>query len=153
MKANSVTADDTRATARHAVLTSPADRAVNADLAGRAEPLTRDERGRTEGGAGRARVLARIAQIVTYVFGIVYSLLAIRLVLALIAARSSNGFVRLIGTLTDPFYSMFRGIVASPRAGSYTLVLPIVIAILVYALLHLGITRLLRLLAHRNTEI
>jgi len=71
----------------------------------------------------------------------------------LIAARSSSGFVRLIQTVTDPFYSLFRGIVASPSAGGYTLVLPIVIAIIVYALLHAGITRLLRLIAHRRTEI
>ena len=101
----------------------------------------------------RARVLARISQIIDYLFYVVYTLLAIRLVLALIAAQSSNGFVQLIRTVTDPFYSLFRGIVASPSAGGFTLVLPIVIAIIVYALLHAGITRLLRLIAHRRTEI
>ena len=56
--------------------------------------------------------------------------------------------------MTDPLYAPFRGIVASPKAeGGYTLALPIVIAIIVYALLHLGINKLLRLIAHRKTEI
>jgi hypothetical protein len=81
-------------------------------------------------------------------------LLAIRLVLALIAARSSVGFVKLIKAVTDPFYALFRGIVASPTAeGGYTLALPIVIAIIVYAVLHAGIRGLFRLIAHRRTEI
>ncbi len=57
-------------------------------------------------------------------------------------------------SVTDPLYRPFRGIVASPTAeGGYTLALPIVIAIIVYALVHAGINGLLRLIAHRNTEI
>jgi hypothetical protein len=46
---------------------------------------------------GRARGAARGSQIVDYVFYVAYALLAIRLVLALIGARSTNGFVRFIG--------------------------------------------------------
>jgi hypothetical protein len=72
----------------------------------------------------------------------------------LIAANSSNGLVQLIRTVTNPFYAMFRGIVASPTAeGGYTLAIPIVIAILAYAVLHAGIKALLRMIAHRKTEI
>jgi uncharacterized protein YggT (Ycf19 family) len=98
--------------------------------------------------------LARVSQVVDYVFYAIYTLLAIRLVLALIAANSSNGFVRLIRTVTDPFYGMFRGIVASPTAeGGFTLALPIVIAMLAYLVLHMGVKALLRLIAHRKTEI
>lgn len=103
--------------------------------------------------ARRTRVLARVSQIIDYAFYVVYSLLGIRLVLALIGARSGAGFVRFIEAVTDPFYAMFRGIVASPQAGGFTLALPIVIAMVVYLLLQLGITRLLRLVAHRRTAI
>ncbi len=171
MEDNKVTADEARRAAQHELMKSQVERDVNADIAGRAEHASPAEAqemekvaGRFRGKAigevvgtdrevGRARGLARVSQVVDYVFYVVYTLLAIRLVLALIAARSSSGFVQLIRAVTDPFYSLFRGIVASPTAGGYTLVLPIVIAIIVYALLHAGITRLLRLIAHRKTEI
>jgi len=171
MEDNKVTADEARRAAQHESMKSQVERDVNADIAERAEHTTRAESqemdqvaGRFRGKAinevvgadrevARARVLARISQVIDYVFYVVYMLLAIRLVLALIAARSSSGFVQLIQTVTDPFYSLFRGILASPSAGGYTLVLPIVIAIIVYALLHTVITRLLRLIAHRRTEI
>ena len=49
-----------------------------------------------------------------YAFYLLYGLLAIRLVLALVAARPNNGFVRLISVVTDPFYALFCGIVPSP---------------------------------------
>lgn len=103
---------------------------------------------------GRARGLARVSQIVDYIFYVIYALLGLRFLLALMAAKSSAGFVRFIVAVTDPFYEPFRGIVASPRTdGGHTLMLPLVIAIIVYILLHLGINGLLRLIAHRKTAI
>jgi uncharacterized protein YggT (Ycf19 family) len=102
----------------------------------------------------RARGMARFSQVIDYIFYVVYALLAIRLLLALMAARSTAGFVQFIKTVTDPLYAPFRGIVASPSVeGGFTLALPIVIAIIVYALLHAGINGLLRLFAHRKTQI
>ena len=84
----------------------------------------------------------------------VYSLLSIRLVLALIAANSDNGFVQFIRTVTDPFYAPFRGIVGSPSAeGGGTLVVPILIAIGVYLMLHAAINGILRMVGHRKTEV
>ena len=171
MEMDRATTDEHRRAAQHGAMKSQVERDVNADIAERAENTTRAEaqemdkvagqfRGKainevveTDRAVSRARSLARLSQVIDYVFYIVYTLLAIRLVLALIAARSSNGFVQLIRTVTDPFYSLFRGIVESPTVGSLTLVWPIVIAIIVYALLHLGINGLLRLIAHRKTEI
>ena len=89
-----------------------------------------------------------------YVFYLIYGLLAIRLVLGLMAANSSAGFVQLIRAVTNPFYAMFRGIVASPTTeGGFTLALPIAVAIVAYALLHQAIKALLRLIARRRTEI
>ena len=105
--------------------------------------------------ATRARGLARTAQFINYAFGILYALLAVRLVLGLIGARSSAGFVRLIDTMTNPFYGMFRGIVESPSLDGrgHTLTVPLLVALGAYGLLHLGILGLLRLFAHRKTEI
>ncbi|HUX32510.1 MAG TPA: YggT family protein [Gemmatimonadaceae bacterium] len=112
-----------------------------------------DETVRTDRALGHARTAARSSQFLDYAFYVLYSLLAIRLVLALIAARSSNGFVQFIGAITGPFYAPFRGIVGSPSAGGSTLVVPIVIALVVYVLLHAGINGALRMVAHRKTEI
>ncbi len=62
----------------------------------------------------RGRFVARISQVIDYLFFIVYGLLTIRLLLALLAARTTNDFVQFIRSVTDPFYAPFRGIVESP---------------------------------------
>ncbi|HVS80834.1 MAG TPA: YggT family protein [Pyrinomonadaceae bacterium] len=103
---------------------------------------------------GRARGVARISQVIDYIFFVLYALLGMRFLLALLAAKSSAGFVQFIVTVTNPFYEPFRGIVSSPRTdGGHTLMMPLVIAIIVYILLHLGINGLLRMFAHRKTAI
>jgi hypothetical protein len=171
MEDNKVVADESRRAAHQESMKSQVVRDVNADIAQRAEHRTAAEaqqmdkvaerfRGTaieevagTDREVRRARVLARVSQIANYVFYLVYSLLGIRLALALIGARGGSGFVRAIQAVTDPFYFMFRGIVASPTAGGYTLALPIVIAIAFYVLVHVGVRQLLRLIAHRETQI
>ncbi len=108
----------------------------------------------TEREVGTARVAARVSQIIDYLFYVVYALLAVRFALALIAARSSAGFVKFIVGASDPFYGPFRGIVETRKLdGGHTVVLPLAIAIAVYILIHVGINALLRLIAHRKTAI
>ena len=108
----------------------------------------------TEREVGRARGVARISQVIDYLFFVLYALLAMRFLLALLAAKSSAGFVQFIVTVTNPFYEPFRGIVNSPAVqGGHTLMLPLVIAIIVYILLHLGINGLLPMFAHRKTAV
>jgi hypothetical protein len=85
---------------------------------------------------------------------VLYALLAVRLLLALMAAASTNGFVMFIAAVTNPFYAPFKGIVESPSVQSgHTLVVPLLIAIAVYALLHLGINGMLRMVGSRKTRI
>ncbi|HKO99039.1 MAG TPA: YggT family protein [Pyrinomonadaceae bacterium] len=108
----------------------------------------------TEREVERGRGAARVSQIIDYIFYLIYALLGMRFLLALMAARSTAGFVQFIVTITNPFYAPFRGIVASPRTDEgHTLLLPIVIAIIAYVILHLAINGLLRMLAHRKTQI
>ena len=100
------------------------------------------------------RRAARVSQFIDYTFYLIYGLLGLRLALALMAANSQAGFVRFIRAVTDPFYAPFRGIVASPSdAEGHTLVLPLLLAIAVYVLLHAAITGVLRIAAHRKTEV
>ena len=108
----------------------------------------------TEREVQRSRGLARVSQIVDYIFWVIYALLGMRFLLALMAARSTAGFVQFIVAVSNPFYVPFRGIVASPSTDAgHTLLLPIVVAIIAYAIAHLLINGLLRMFAHRKTEI
>lgn len=140
--------------AERAARTPPRQKETVNQLAEQFRAKAVDEVVETEREVERARLVARISQIVDYIFYVIYVLLGLRFLLALLAARSGAGFVRFIVAVTDPFYRPFRGIVASPTAdGGHTLMLPLVIAIIVYLLLHLGISGLLRIIAHRKTAV
>lgn len=165
--------EEARRAVQHESVKSQVEGEVQAEIAEKAsQPATRDEPQRIQEVAGqfrskavdevidtereveRGRGAARISQVIDYIFYVIYALLAMRFLLALLAARSSAGFVQFIVTVTNPFYSPFRGIVASPTTDQgHTLLLPIVVAIIAYVMLHLAINGLLRMLAHRKTSI
>lgn len=113
-----------------------------------------DEVVETDREVERSRFLARVSQVVDYIFFVIYGLLTIRLLLELFAARESAGFTKFIKSATGIFYAPFEGIMPSLSTGEgFTLALPIIVAIVVYMLLHLAINGLLRLFAHRKTAI
>ena len=95
----------------------------------------------------RVAVASRIARVVDYLFGLLYAVLGVRLLLELFNARHGTGFYELIAAITNPFYAPFRGIVATNTVESGHMVWPLVVAILGYMLLHAGIRGLLRLIA------
>ena len=98
-----------------------------------------DEITETHRDVERGRVAARVSQIIDYLFFLVYSLLGIRLLLELFGAREGVAFFRFIKTVTDPIYWPFKGLTPSPStADGFTLELPILVALFVYALLPIG---------------
>lgn len=102
----------------------------------------------------RARGAARGSQVIDYLFFVVYAVLALRGLLALMAANPSSGFTQFVRTISQPFYAPFAGIVPSPSAeGGYTVALPIIVALAAYAVLHMAINRALRMVAHRKTAV
>lgn len=124
------------------------------DVAGHFRSKAVNEVVQTEREVERGRGAARVSQVIDYIFFVIYALLGMRFLLALMAARSTAGFVRFIVAVTNPFYLPFKGIVASPATDQgHTLMLPIVVALIAYMLLHLAINGLLRMLAHRKTQI
>lgn len=140
--------------ADHAQAPVPGESQKIQHVAGQFRSKAVDEVVDTEREVQRGRGAARVSQVIDYIFYVIYALLGMRFLLALLAARSTAGFVQFIVTVTNPFYAPFRGIVASPRTEEgHTLLLPIVIAIIAYVLLHLAINGLLRMVAHRKTEI
>lgn len=171
MNDNKLAADEARRANQHELVKSQAEGEVHAEIAERSTPTHAEaaqvdqvanefrakavnEVVETEREVERARGAARVSQIVDYIFYVIYALLGLRFLLALLAARSGAGFVRFIVAVTNPFYAPFKGIVASPSTDSgHTLMLPLVIAIIVYILLHLAINGLLRMFAHRKTAV
>jgi YggT family protein len=149
-----VQADVSGEIAAEARTVEPAQAVVVEDIAGDMRQKAVREVVDTEREVERGRVVARISQVIDYLFFLVYGLLTIRLLLELFAARESAGFVQFIKNVTGPFYAPFRGIVASPSTPEgFTLAFPIVIALVVYLLLHLAINGLLRMFVHRKTEV
>lgn len=154
MSENTLRRDDAIRTEDYEAMKSDA----RADLA---DEIDRDSRSPAEIRSDRAgrygqggRFVALISQIVDYIFFVIYGLLAVRLMLALFAANESAGFVKMIKDVTDPLYRPFKGIVPSlSLQEGFTLVLPIIVALFVYVLLHLAINGLLRLFVQRKTVI
>src|SRR5687768_6330513 len=151
METDKLASEEARRDETHNTVKAKVESDVNAELAARADHSTPTEAKKLEQVAGdfrgkaidnvvgtereveRARSMARGSQVVDYIFYVAYALLGIRLLLGLLAARSTAGFVQFVNTVTEPLYAPFRGIVASPSAdGGYTLALPIVIALVVY---------------------
>jgi uncharacterized protein YggT (Ycf19 family) len=97
--------------------------------------------------AARLTATARIGRVLDYLFGVLYAILGLRLALAFIDARHTAGFTQFVDRITNPFYEPFRGIVASDRYAGQLVVWPLVIAIVVYVILHALIRGLLRVIA------
>jgi uncharacterized protein YggT (Ycf19 family) len=165
-------ADEARRSVQHESVKAQVEGEVQAEIADQAQVPVAGESQRVQQVAGqfrakavdevidtereveRGRGAARVSQVVDYIFYLIYALLGMRFLLALLSARSTAGFVQFIVTVTNPFYAPFRGIVASPSTDQgHTLLLPIVVAIIAYVILHLAINGLLRMLAHRKTQI
>ena len=172
MNDDKLAADEARREVQHESVKAQVEADVNAEIAARADRTTPTEARQMEQVAGefrgkainevvetereveRSRTVARVSQVVDYIFYVIYALLGLRLLLALLGARRSAGFTQFIYSVTDPFYAPFRRIVPEPTAeGGMRLAFSVIIAIVVYALLHAGINGLLRLFAHRKTRV
>ena len=172
MDDNKLAADESRRSVQHESVKAQVEGDVNAEIAQKASQAAPNEGRKIEQVAGqfrskavdevvdsereveRGRGAARVSQVIDYIFYLIYALLGMRFLLALLAARSTAGFVQFIVAVTNPFYAPFRGIVKAPSTEEgHTLMLPIVVAIVAYIVLHFAINGLLRMLAHRKTEI
>ncbi|MDB5978288.1 MAG: hypothetical protein JWR07_5048, partial [Nevskia sp.] len=97
---------------------------------------------------------ARVRQFVDYVFYLVYGLLALRFLLALVGARQGAGFVRLINGVTTPLFAPFKGILPTPALEEgFVFSSSVLLAIVVYVLIHASIKGLLRIVGRRSTEL
>jgi uncharacterized protein YggT (Ycf19 family) len=139
--------------ARKAAESSLAEQAQLASVADGLKRKAASEVLETEADLDRARRVARVGQVVDYVFFLVYSLIGLEIGLRLFGARPGSGFKRFLDALTAPLLGPFRGLMPDPALGPLQLMLSFVVALVVYALLHQALRKLLRMLADRQAKI
>jgi hypothetical protein len=93
--------------------------------------------------------LARVTQIIWLMFGFLFALIGLRIVLRLIGANPAAAFVQFIYVVSDIFLWPFAGITPDPGVGQYQLEISSIIALLVYALITWGLVRLIWVLFYR----
>lgn len=87
------------------------------------------------------------ARLFDLAFGLLYTLLLIRFALVFFAARPGAGFYQLIHGATEPFYRPFEGLFVATSIDGWRLEWSLLVALVVYALLHGAIRGVLSLLA------
>jgi hypothetical protein len=89
--------------------------------------------------------VTRAKQAITFVFGAINALLAIRFALLLLGANEVSGFVSFIYNLSHVFVLPFRGIFAEPVLGTSVFEWAALIGIIVYSLVAYGLVRIVEL--------
>lgn len=93
------------------------------------------------------RLIRPLARLFDLAFGLLYTLLVIRLLLVFFAARPEAPFYRLIHGATEPFYRPFEGLFGTTTWNGWHLEWPLLVALGVYVLLHGAIRGVLSVLA------
>lgn len=100
--------------------------------------------------ANQNSTVARIVNIVYYLFGALELLLVVRVILQLIGANADNGFANLVYGLSAPFVALFATLVPNVAVGgSSVLEITTLIAMLAWAIVAWLIGRLLWLVLSR----
>jgi hypothetical protein len=88
------------------------------------------------------------ARIINYLFGVIETVLALRLIFRLLAANLGNGFVSFVYDLSYAFIAPFRGIFPQFSYGNSVLESGTLVGMVIYALMAWGLTRLVYYLSH-----
>jgi uncharacterized protein YggT (Ycf19 family) len=168
---NNLAYDEERRIRQHEAVKGAVNADVNADVARAADGATPqqqaqaevvgrslreravDEVVETEAEVDRARGVARVSQIIDYVFYVIYGIVSLEIILELLGARDSAGFKRFVDTLASPFVAPFRGLMPDPSSGPFHLMLSYIMALVAYLLLHLAVNGLLRMFVHRKVAV
>jgi uncharacterized protein YggT (Ycf19 family) len=163
--------DESRRISQHEDVKGQVRDEVHSEIAKRANQIDRREEVEVENLAGgfkqkaisevyeteaeieRARSISRVSQIVDYFFCIIYGIIGLEIALELFGARDTNSFKRFLDTVSAPLLAPFRGLMPDPGLGGFRLMLSFIVALIVYALIHLAINGLLRLLVQRKRTI
>jgi uncharacterized protein YggT (Ycf19 family) len=131
----------------------PKDETAVEELAGGLRHKAIAEVADTESEIERARGVARISQVIDYLFGLIYGIIGLEIVLEMLGARDSSGFKRFLDMLAAPLLAPFRGLMPDPSIGHFHFMLSYIIGMVIYLLLHLAVNGLLRLMVHKKTVV
>lgn len=120
-----------------------------AELGARMQREVIDELAGTEGEIKRGRFVARVSQVVDFVFCLAYGVITLEILLELMGARETNAFREFIHTLSAPLLAPFVSLVPDPAMGRFQFRISYVVALVVFALLHVAVLQLLRLWGSR----
>lgn len=95
--------------------------------------------------------LWRLNSLAWLFFGAIEVLILFRIVLRLLAANPGNPFAAFIYSLSLVFVGPFLGLVAQPASGGSVLEISSLIAMAVYAVVGIGVERLIWLLFYRRS--
>lgn len=132
---------------------TPADQNRAGELASDLKQRSFREVADTANELDQTRVVARVSQVLDYIFFLIYGLIGLEIILELLGARDSNGFKQFIDMVSAPVLGPFRGLMHDFFAGPFHLMLSYVAALIVYLMLHLAVNGLLRLFAHRKVVV
>lgn len=91
----------------------------------------------------------KATQLVWLFFGILETLIILRILLKLIGANPASPIAALIYAFTDLFLFPFAGLTATPSAGGMVLELPSIFAMVIYALIAWAIERTIWVIFYR----
>lgn len=95
--------------------------------------------------------VARIVNIIYFLFGALILLLAVRVILQLVGVNAANGFASFVYGLSAPFLALFASLVQNPTmVGTSVLEITTLIAMLVYTILAWLVGRLVWLTLSRT---
>ena len=101
-------------------------------------------------GLERQLMTDRITRFIYLAFGILESLIALRVILKLIDANPANTFARLLYAVTDLFLKPFASLVTNPASGGLVFEITSLIAMIVFAMICWAIVQLVRLILYRT---
>jgi hypothetical protein len=109
-----------------------------------------DEKKRGIAAANQNSSVARIINIVYFLFGALELLLVLRVILHLIGANAGNGFANFIDVLSSPFVALFASLLQNPTlGGAAVLEITTIIAMIVWAIAAWLVGRLMWLVLSR----
>src|SRR5579884_3673890 len=88
----------------------------------------------------------RAQRVIYYIFGVIEAFIAIRFILKMLNANPASAFTQVIYTISWVFVFPFNGVVPNTAADGYVFEWFSVIAIIIYALVSIGLAKLLALL-------
>lgn len=101
-------------------------------------------------GAERRQIANQLVRIIWLLFGVLEATIGLRVFLKLIAANPNNVFAQLVYGFSDLFLWPFAGLTMSPSIRGFTLEIPAVIAMIVYAVVAWVLTSLIWILFARS---